>query len=232
VFTSRPVHLPASHEEIPAAVPCPPLRRLRLCGQRGRQAPRLRHARRNLRGHHPGVHDAARHCDPGLRAAPGQGHRDREPVQGGLPLRLQGRLWRRDGQEGQRSLERARADQRHRGERRPASRRQHSRDATPKLLFNRRFNIGVDAKAIAGPKVAEKESNDEPIIAAPVLVYSKALGLYAGATIKSGQLARSDDENYVLYNTKYTMPELLYSDWVQPPAEVQPLMAYMQKIAP
>ena len=105
-------------------------------------------------------------------------------------------------------------------------------DATPKLLFNRRFNVGVDAKAVAGPKVAEKESNAEPIIAAPVLVYSKAVGLYAGATIKSGQLARSDDVNFVLYNTKYTMPELLYSDWVQPPREVQPLMAYLQKIAP
>jgi lipid-binding SYLF domain-containing protein len=105
-------------------------------------------------------------------------------------------------------------------------------EATPRLLFNRRFNVGVDAKAIAGPKVAEKESNAEPIIAAPVLVYSKAVGLYAGATIKSGQLARSDDVNFVLYNTKYTMPELLYSDWVQPPPEVQPLMAYLQKIAP
>jgi lipid-binding SYLF domain-containing protein len=105
-------------------------------------------------------------------------------------------------------------------------------DTTPRLLFNRRFNVGVDAKAVAGPKVAEKERNDEPIIAAPVLVYSKAAGLYAGATIKSGQLARNDDANYILYNTKYTMPELLYSDWVQPPSEVQPLMAYLQKIAP
>lgn len=105
-------------------------------------------------------------------------------------------------------------------------------ETTPRLLFNRRFNIGVDAKAVAGPKVAEKESNDQPIIAAPVLVYSKALGLYAGATIRSGQLVRSDDVNYVLYDTKYTMPELLYSDWVQPPKEVQPLMAYLQKIAP
>jgi lipid-binding SYLF domain-containing protein len=105
-------------------------------------------------------------------------------------------------------------------------------DATPRLLFNRRFNVGVDAKAVAGPKVASKESNDQPIIAAPVLVYTKAVGLYAGATVKSGQLARNDEANYILYNTKYTMPELLYSDWVQPPIEVQPLMAYLNKIAP
>jgi hypothetical protein len=28
------------------------------------------------------------------------------------------------------------------------------------------------------------------------------------------------------------MPELLYSDWVTPPSEVQPLMAYVQQLAP
>ena len=29
--------------------------------------------------------------------------------------------------------------------------------ATPRLLFNHRFNVGVDAKAVAGPKAAEAE---------------------------------------------------------------------------
>jgi len=28
------------------------------------------------------------------------------------------------------------------------------------------------------------------------------------------------------------MPELLYSDWVTPPSEVQPLMSYVQQLAP
>lgn len=105
-------------------------------------------------------------------------------------------------------------------------------DATPHLLFNRRFNVGVDAKAVAGPKVAEAEIDNRPLIDAPVLVYSKSAGLFAGTTVRAGYLSRNDDANRILYDTQYTMPELLYSDWVSPPAEVRPLMDYLQKIAP
>jgi lipid-binding SYLF domain-containing protein len=105
-------------------------------------------------------------------------------------------------------------------------------EQTPRILFNQRFNVGVDAKAVAGPKLAESEKYDHAMLTAPVLVYTKAKGLYAGATVKAGWLQRSDDVNFILYNTTYTMPELLYSNWVTPIPEVVPLMNYVQKIAP
>jgi lipid-binding SYLF domain-containing protein len=105
-------------------------------------------------------------------------------------------------------------------------------EETPRKLFSNRFNIGVDAKAVAGPKAAEKESNNKEILNTPVLAYTKSVGLYAGATVKAGHISRNDQANFVLYNTRYTMPELLYSDWVQPPPEVQPLMKLVQKLAP
>lgn len=105
-------------------------------------------------------------------------------------------------------------------------------DRTPRMLFKNRFNIGVDAKAVAGPKAAEKERNNEEILKTPMLAYSKSAGLYAGATVKAGHITRNDKANFVLYHTKYTLPELLYSDWVQPVEEVKPLMALMQKLAP
>lgn len=103
-------------------------------------------------------------------------------------------------------------------------------DQTPKMLFNQRFNVGVDAKAVAGPKAAESERANHPIIDAPVLVYSKSRGLFAGATVKFGYLSRNDQANFTLYGTEYTLPELLYSDWVKPIPEVQPLMNYVQRI--
>jgi lipid-binding SYLF domain-containing protein len=105
-------------------------------------------------------------------------------------------------------------------------------DQTPRILFNHRFNVGVDAKAVAGPKMAEAEKYNREILRTPVLVYSRAKGLYAGATVKAGWLERSDKSNFVLYNTTYTMPELLYSDWVQPVPEVQPLMNLVNKLVP
>ena len=107
-------------------------------------------------------------------------------------------------------------------------------EQTPRQLFKNRFNIGVDAKAVAGPKAAEAERNKEELLKTPLLAYSKSKGLYAGATVKAGHISRADQANFSLYNTRYTLPELLYSDWVSPDAapEVKPLMAYMYKLAP
>jgi len=105
-------------------------------------------------------------------------------------------------------------------------------DATPRMLFNRRFNLGVDAKAVIGPKAAEAERVNEELLRTPMLAYVKSAGVFAGATVKAGRISRNDKANFSLYNTRYTMPELLYSDWVQPPAEVQPLMAMVQRLAP
>jgi SH3 domain-containing YSC84-like protein 1 len=105
-------------------------------------------------------------------------------------------------------------------------------DATPRLLFTSRFNIGIDAKAVAGPSSAEYENEARRTFIAPVLVYSRSAGLFAGATVKAGHVERNDIANFTLYNTSYTMPELLYSDWVTPPSDVQPLMSYVEQLAP
>lgn len=105
-------------------------------------------------------------------------------------------------------------------------------DATPRLLFTNRYDIGVDAKAVIGPSEAAVERDARTVFIAPVLVYTKSVGVFAGATVKAGHVHRNDKANFELYNTAYTMPELLYSDWVTPPQEVQPLMGYVQQIAP
>ncbi len=103
----------------------------------------------------------------------------------------------------------------------------------PRLLFKQRFHVGVDAKAVAGPNAAEAEKDVHSVlVAAPVLVYTKSAGLFAGATVKAGYVSRNDEANFELYHTQYTLPELLYSDWVQPVPEVQPLMNYVQRLFP
>ncbi len=101
----------------------------------------------------------------------------------------------------------------------------------PRALFNHRFNIGVDAAAVAGPKAAERERVNQEILKAPMLAYSKSAGLFAGATVKAGHISRADTANFILYNTKYTLPELLYSDWVPPVKEVQPIMELVSRLS-
>lgn len=105
-------------------------------------------------------------------------------------------------------------------------------DATPRLLFKQRFRVGIDAKAVIGPKAAEAVNPDYKIIDAPVLVYTRSAGVFAGATFKAGFISRDDEANFSLYNTQYALPELLYSNWVTAPADVKPLIDLMQKIAP
>jgi SH3 domain-containing YSC84-like protein 1 len=101
-------------------------------------------------------------------------------------------------------------------------------EATPRMLFKNRFNLGVDAKAVAGPRAAERERNNRELLDAPLWAYTKSTGLYAGATVKAGHITRNDKANFMLYNTRYTMPELLYSDWVPAVSEVKPLMDLVQ----
>jgi len=101
---------------------------------------------------------------------------------------------------------------------------------TPRLLFTQRLNVGADAVAVAGPRAADAESTSEDFRKHPVLVYSKARGLFAGASVKTGFLTRDDAANRLLYETEYSTPEIVDSNWVTPPSEVKPLMDYVRSI--
>jgi lipid-binding SYLF domain-containing protein len=104
---------------------------------------------------------------------------------------------------------------------------------TPRLLFEGRFNIGVDAAAVAGPHASEFEKADKQLLNVPVLVYSSHKGIFAGATVKSGYITRSDAVNRAFYNLDYDLPELLYGNFVNPiPSYVRPLMEYVTELSP
>lgn len=102
-------------------------------------------------------------------------------------------------------------------------------DTGVRLLYGSKFNFGVNANAVAGPRVAEAEESTQ-IIKAPVYVYQKSSGLYAGAKLKTGWLAPHNAGNAFFYNTNRTMPEILFSDWITPPSDVVPLMNYVTRL--
>jgi SH3 domain-containing YSC84-like protein 1 len=106
-------------------------------------------------------------------------------------------------------------------------------ERTPRLLFEDRFNIGVDAAAVAGPHAAEIEKTNVKLLTVPVLVYSNQKGLFAGASVKSGYITRSDAVNRAYYEVDYDLPELLYGNFVKsPPFDVRPLMEYVTQLSP
>ncbi len=97
-------------------------------------------------------------------------------------------------------------------------------------LYKSRVNFGVDAVAVAGPRAAEANNVNRDILATPVLVYTKKKGLYAGATVKTGWISANNDANRSFYETRYTLPEILQGDWVQPQPEVAPLRQFVTRI--
>ncbi len=106
-------------------------------------------------------------------------------------------------------------------------------EQTPRQLFEGRFNIGVDAAAVAGPRAAEFEKSNRSLLSVPVLVYSSHKGLFAGAAVKSGYITRSDSVNRAYYAVNYDLPELLYGDFVNPiPSYVRPLVDYVTELSP
>ena len=104
-------------------------------------------------------------------------------------------------------------------------------DPTARLLLNRKFNFGAEAKAIAGIRSAEGEAVTRHLPDdANVYVYTLREGYYLGVAVKTGFMSPNDEANRVFYNTTNKLPELLYSDWVQAPPESQYLINYVSHL--
>lgn len=104
-------------------------------------------------------------------------------------------------------------------------------ESTARLLLKSRFNFGAEAKAQAGVRGGEREAvNKQLVEGANVLLYSLQEGYYLGAAVKTGFMQPNDDANRVFYGTKHRTPELLFSDWVQPPPETRFLMEYVTRL--
>src|SRR4051812_15756861 len=104
-------------------------------------------------------------------------------------------------------------------------------DATARLLFKSRLNLGAEAKAVAGVRAAERERVSSGITTeASVLVYSTTEGLYLGAAVKTGYMSPHEEATGLFYNPETRLPELLFSDWVTPPPETRYIMDYVPRI--
>lgn len=104
-------------------------------------------------------------------------------------------------------------------------------DAVARRLFEGRFNLGAEFKAVAGIRATGVRTLDAQRVTNPlpadadVLVYSTHEGLQAGLALKTGWITPDSRANQLFYNTRYGLPEILYSDWITPPEEVKFFMS-------
>lgn len=96
------------------------------------------------------------------------------------------------------------------------------------MLLKTKFQIGVDASAAAGPVGRDASAKVGPGTA--ILVYSRAKGLYAGATFEGGVLVADKKENSKFYGIKnLTMKDILFEHKVKMPSQALPLVHLLKK---
>lgn len=104
-------------------------------------------------------------------------------------------------------------------------------DATARLLFKAKMNLGAEAKVVAGIRAAESEKMTQSLSKEPnVYAYSTSEGFYLGAALKTGYMSPNDESNRLFYANNHRLPELLFSDWVTPPEEARFIMDYVTRL--
>jgi len=90
-----------------------------------------------------------------------------------------------------------------------------NRDGVDDLLKSE-FTLGVNASVAAGPVGRSAEASTDARAGAKILAYSRARGLFAGATIEGASLRSDDKANQRFYGRAVT-PETLVSGTGAPP---------------
>jgi lipid-binding SYLF domain-containing protein len=76
-------------------------------------------------------------------------------------------------------------------------------------LLQDKFTIGGDLSIAAGPVGRNAQAAINAQANAGILAYSRAKGLFAGATLEGGALHGDDDDNAALYGRELTLKEIV-----------------------
>jgi len=75
-------------------------------------------------------------------------------------------------------------------------------------LLDDRFTLGGELSVVAGPVGRTANAATDVTLESQILAYSRAKGLFAGATLEGVSFRRDDDANEVFYGRKLTLREI------------------------
>lgn len=78
-----------------------------------------------------------------------------------------------------------------------------------KELLDDRFTLGGTASVAAGPVGRQAEAATNAQFSAEILAYSRAKGLFAGATLEGAALRSDDDSNEAFYGAKLELEDVV-----------------------
>jgi lipid-binding SYLF domain-containing protein len=103
---------------------------------------------------------------------------------------------------------------------------------TAERLMRQSLKLGVDVSAAAGPVGRSAEGATNAHFNAGILSYSRARGLFAGASLSGAVLKEDAKANRELYRRNLTPRQILLSGTVKPPDSAKPLDGILEKYSP
>jgi SH3 domain-containing YSC84-like protein 1 len=97
-----------------------------------------------------------------------------------------------------------------------------------KQLMKTGVKIGGDLMAAAGPLGRDAGAATTPIPSSGLLAYSRARGIFAGATVNGTTLRSDDDDNAAVYGKRVDQSDILTGK-VKATDAAQPLLSVLQK---
>jgi lipid-binding SYLF domain-containing protein len=98
-------------------------------------------------------------------------------------------------------------------------------------LMKDKFTVGADVSAMAGPVGRSANAETDAMMHAEILAYSRARGVFAGASLEGATLRPDQDDNRALYGHAVTQAEILRGE-TKPPAAARPLYIELNRYAP
>jgi SH3 domain-containing YSC84-like protein 1 len=104
-----------------------------------------------------------------------------------------------------------------------------NKTAAQKILSGK-LKLGAGCSAVAGPSGAQAQALNDPNV--DVLTYSRAKGLFAGASMAGASLDTDDDANKTVYNKDITATTIVREGGVTTTTAGQPLIMVLTKYSP
>jgi len=99
-------------------------------------------------------------------------------------------------------------------------------------LLSSKVKLGGNVSAAAGPKGRNLEGSTDATLRAEILSYSRARGLFAGASLEGTSLRPDDDASKVIYGREVTARGIVTSGRTGVPASGRHLVDVLERAAP
>lgn len=101
-----------------------------------------------------------------------------------------------------------------------------------KSLLDNKVKLGGDLSVAAGPTGRDAAASTDAAMKAQILTYSRARGLFAGASLEGASLRPDGDANETLYGKSVTARQIVTGSTAQPPTAAEQLISTLEKASP